>query len=355
MVMSKTNFSPSELDITEVDWQQTPVSVQVVLTGLHQRLKKLESNGAKSSSDSSEVEIDDENLQEKQAKFSGNQFHQAVSAKDYDYKELADIYNQARVDYIVPMPMNAKRMKEYCEAYDIGLGASLIAKDREDGEVNGICMLGIRDNRTWITRLGVIPHRRRRRSGQFLMRAEIDESLRLDKEIMQLEVIKGNEPAHRLFTKLGFEETRELLVIRRAPSKLDPSLIPQMTVQEIPDDEIFTYLEGRASDAAWTEETSSLRNAGKINGLLVTLPDGETAWIVFQRSMFQLAHFVLAPDVSTHMMHALIAAVHQKYPLQDTKIENVPLEHPTWPVFQHFGYIIAFARIEMLLDLNKYR
>lgn len=351
----KMNFSPSELDITEADWEQTPVNVQTVLAGLHQRLKELESNGVEPSSASSDTKADSENLQEQQAKFTGNQFHQAVPTENYDYKQLADIYNQARVDYIVPMPMNAKRMKEYCEAYDVDLEASLIAKDREDGEVNGICMLGVRDNRTWITRLGVIPHRRRRRSGQFLMRAEIDESLRLDKEIMQLEVIKGNEPAHKLFSKLGFKETRELLVIRRAPSKLDPSLIPQMTVQEIPADEVFTYLEGRASDAAWTEETSSLRNAGKINGLLVTLSDGETAWIAFQRSMFQLAHFVLAPDVSPHMMHALIAAVHQKYPLQDTKIENVPLKHPTWPVFQQFGYIIAFARIEMLLDLNKYR
>jgi hypothetical protein len=53
-------------------------------------------------------------------------------------------------------------------------------------------------------------------------------------------------------------------------------------------------------------------------------------------------------------MQALIAAVHQKYPLQDTKIENVPRDHPTWAVFQELGYIESFSRIEMLLDLKKY-
>jgi ribosomal protein S18 acetylase RimI-like enzyme len=356
MVTSNVNFSPSQLDIAEMDWQQTPASVKMAIERLYHRIHELESNGAKEpSTHTSQLELVDETARQLHIEFDGNQYQQTVPAKDYDFAQLADIYNQARVDYIVPMPMNAKRMQEYCEAYDIDLEASVIAKDRADGEVNGICMLGVRDNRTWITRLGVIPHRRRRHSGEFLMRSEFDESLRLDKSLMQLEVIKDNGPAHRLFTKLGFVATRELLVIRRAPSKVDPSLIPEMTVEEIPDNEVFAYLEKRGSGAAWTEETVSLRNAGKINGLLVTLPDGEIGWIAFQRSLFQLAHFVLAPDVSIGMMHALIAAVHQKYPLQDTKIENVPLEHPTWPVFQEFGYIEAFSRIEMLLDLNKYR
>src|SRR5690606_19423524 len=144
-------------------------------------------------------------------------FHQALATSHYNYAELADIYNRAREDYIVPMPMNARRMEEYVTAYDIDLDASFVAVDTEDGEINGICMLGVRDDTTWITRLGVIPERRRRKSGLFLMEAEIEESKRLGKNYVQLEVIKGNDPAHRLFMKLGFEVTRELLVIRRPP------------------------------------------------------------------------------------------------------------------------------------------
>ena len=278
--------------------------------------------------------------------------HKAVPTSQYNFTELADIYSRAREDYIVPMPMNARRMEEYVTAYDIDLDASFVAVDTEDGEINGICMLGVRDNKTWITRLGVIPERRRRKSGLFLMEAEIEESKRLGKDFVQLEVIKGNDPAHRLFMKLGFEVTRELLVIRRPPGPVDASLIPEMTINPIEGDAVFNILKNREAGAAWTEQTPSLRNAGKMTGLCVTLPDGEEGWIVFQKSAFQLGHFVFAPDISQTMMHALIAAVHTTHTMQDTKIENVPILHPTWQAFKEFGYILAFGRIEMVLSLN---
>lgn len=275
----------------------------------------------------------------------------AIPTAQYTYSELADIYSRAREDYIVPMPMNAKRMEEYVRAYDIDLDASFVAVDRGDEEANGVCMLGIRGDRTWITRLGVIPVRRRRKSGLFLMESEIEISKKLGKRFVQLEVIKGNEPAQRLFLKKGFVVTRELLVIRRPPGPVDPELIPEMSIEPIDGEDVFEALSQRENNAAWTEETPSLRNAGKMTGLYVTLPDGEEAWIVFQKSAFQLGHFVLAPDISGIMMNALIAAVHTTHSMQDTKIENIPILHPTWQAFQNFGYMVAFGRIEMILDL----
>ena len=275
----------------------------------------------------------------------------AVPTSRYDFTQLADIYNRAREDYIVPMPMNAKRMQEYVAAYDISLDSSFVAIAKEDEEVDGICMLGLRDERSWITRLGVIPTRRRRRAGEFLMLEEMEESRRLGKKYMQLEVIKGNDPAHALFLKLGFKPTRELLVIRRAPSPLNPDLIPEMDIEPIDDESIFTILEEREAGAAWTEETRSLRNAGNMKGLRVTLKSEETAWIIFQRSAFQLSHFVMSANCSPEMRAALIAAVHNLHPLQDTKIENLASLHPSWPVFKRFGYMIAFERIEMIAEL----
>lgn len=277
--------------------------------------------------------------------------HDAIPTSEYSYEELADIYNRAREDYIVPMPMNARRMKDYVTDYDVDLDSSFVAVDKEDGDFNGVCMLGVRGNRTWITRLGVIPVRRRRRSGLFLMEAEIAESRRLGKDHVMLEVIKGNEPAHRLFLKLGFKVTRELLVIRRPPAPIEEHLIPDMTIEAFGEEGVFTVLEDREAGAAWTEQTASLRNAGRMEGLTVTLPNGETGWIVFQKTAFQLAHFVLQPNISPDLMYALISAVHVTYNMQDTKIENVPVLHPTWEVFQKLGYFASFGRIEMRLDL----
>jgi ribosomal protein S18 acetylase RimI-like enzyme len=280
--------------------------------------------------------------------------HDSVPTDRYTYSELADIYNQARVDYIVPMPMNGKRMEEYVVAYDIELNASMVAVDTDDHQPNGICMLGIRDDRTWITRLGVIPARRRRRTGQFLMKTLIDESIKRDKKRVQLEVIKGNDPAYRLFDKLGFIVTRELLVIRRPPGQLAEALQvgADVIVSEIPDDDIWTVLQQRETNAAWTEETASLKNAGNMKGLHVTLPSGEQGWVIFQLLPFQLSHFVLSPDVSAKMTQTLIASVHTQYPLRDTKIENVPTDHYSWPFYQKLGYFEAFSRIEMVRHLT---
>ncbi|MEO1286266.1 MAG: GNAT family N-acetyltransferase [Chloroflexota bacterium] len=277
--------------------------------------------------------------------------HQAIPTSEYTFEQLADIYNSAREDYIVPMPMNARRMKEYVQTYDVNLDASYVAVDKEDGEVNGICMLGVRDDTTWITRLGVIPVRRRKRAGLYLMEIEIEASRQLNKKYVQLEVIKGNEPAQRLFKKLGFEITRELLVIRRPPEPVEQSLIPHMQIEPITGDDVFSALEEREKGVAWKEQTASLRNAGNMQGLWVTLDDGQAGWVVYQKSAFQLSHFVIQPNISKEMIHALICAVHLTHAQQDTKIENVPPTHPTWDIFQHFGYFIAFSRLEMILTL----
>lgn len=279
--------------------------------------------------------------------------HVAVPTSRYTDAELAEIYNQARVDYIVPMPMNARRMREYIDHYDIDLDASMVAIDEDDGEPNGVCMLGIRDERTWITRLGVIPERRRRRAGQFLMDVMIDESRKRDKSLIQLEVIRGNEPAHRLFSKLGFEETRELLVIRRPPGALPDTISLPAYESDIMDRAmVIEALETRDPDAAWTEETSTLLQVKGLTGLHVHLASGEDGWVVYQQSSFQLTHFVFNAGASPEMLETLIAAVHIENPLQDTKIENLPSAHPAWTAYQKLGYHEAFGRIEMFLYLK---
>jgi len=280
-------------------------------------------------------------------------FHIAVPTSEYTDDELAEIYNSARVDYIVPMPMNGKRMRQYIDAYDIDLDASVVSLDIEDRVPTGIIMLGVRDNRSWITRLGVIPVKRRRKTGQFLMNRMIEFSQSNNIDVIQLEVIKGNEPAKRLFEKLGFEFIQELLVIRRPPSKLDESQLLDNVAQvvEYDQEDLDQFLTHREAYASWLEETGSLKNAGSLKGLEVTLTSGETGWVVFQRSPFQLQHIVMKPDVSHTMRVAMLQQLHLKYYLQDSKVENIPSDHPTWKAFQEVGYFEAFRRLEMYLYL----
>ncbi len=279
----------------------------------------------------------------------GNQTVSPTSG--YSFSELADIYNQTRVDYIVPMPMNARRMEEYVRHYDIDLDSSFVSLS-SDSEPTGVGMLGIRDDRAWITRLGVIPNGRGRRTGQFLMDVMLAEAQSRKSRLVQLEVIKGNEPAHRLFTKLGFLETRELLVIRRPPAApADRAAFDDAQITLMSDDEITTRLQNYDDGASWVEEGKSIFQAGSLKGFELTLVAGEKGWLVFQNKAFQIAHIVLGEPgkLSADMAKALLYHLHRQYPQKDTSVENVALDKVIWPAYQSLGYMESFRRIEMVL------
>jgi len=267
----------------------------------------------------------------------GQSNRSVVSASEYTFAALAQIYNQGRVDYIVPMPMNARRMEEYVRYYDVALDASVVMLN-SDGEESGIGMLGLRDHRCWITRLGVIPERRGHKVGQFIVESLIDMGRRRGATLAQLEVITGNEPAHALFRKLGFEQRRNLLVIRRPPGAVIDA-VPTST--PLTPDEIKVCLSQRPDQASWLDETASLLHAGQLEGLRV----GDE-WIVYRKTPVQLSTFVLSDSADPA---ALIRCVHHRYPMLDTKIENVDVSR--WSAYQEAGYFEAFARIEMTCAL----
>lgn len=275
-----------------------------------------------------------------------------IPASHFTFDQLAELYSQARVDYIVPMPMNGRRMQEYVRYYDINLEASAVAYNPDQQET-GIAMLGIRGSRSWVTRLGVVPTRRGDKIGQFLMETLLEESVRRGIDRVQLEVIVGNDPAYGLFEKLGFVPVRELLVIRRPPGMPeDDSMAHAAEVTEIDDGRILYYLEQRTTMPSWLDETASLLNAGNLRGLHVRLPSGEETWVIFQRTPFQITRFALGPSSSPEAMRSVLYYVHKEFPMQDTKIENVPVDSPEWPAYQSMGYFEVFRRIEMYLFLS---
>lgn len=277
----------------------------------------------------------------------------AVPASEYTYKELADIYNQTRIDYIVPMPMNAKRMEEYVQFYDVSLDASVVAT-KEDGEPIAVGMLGLRDDRAWITRLGVVPVHRERRLGSFLMTELINGARRFGADRVQLEVIVGNKPARRMFLKFGFQEVRELYVARRPPGPPSPLNRPRgYAITHLSDTEIRACLASRPGTPSWVEDTPSLLTAGRLRGIRVETQDRRRGWVIFHHTPFQIQHVTLStnhPD-DVDLAYALIYSIHQLYPSHDTKTENIPKTDPCWESFERNGYVVAFRRTEMTLDL----
>ncbi len=279
-----------------------------------------------------------------------------VPATEFTVEKLTWAYNQARVDYIVPMPMNPKRLQAYIDNYDVVLERSVVAMHRE--QILGLSMLGTRSAppHSWITRLGVLPVKRRRGAGQAMMEYMINQSKEVGADYIILEVIKNNIPAHRLFIKLGFEEVRQLLILRRPPGAPDDGVdAPPYEVQFFGSEQAIAFLRRRRSVPSWLDETTSLINAGNLEALRVRLDNGAWGWLVFQNTTFQLAHLVPQTEAGDPRLVAcaLAHALHSRYDAKDTKTENVPLKDPHLPGLKDVGYIESFRRIEMKLDLTR--
>ncbi|MCA9972848.1 MAG: GNAT family N-acetyltransferase [Anaerolineales bacterium] len=273
-----------------------------------------------------------------------------VSADHYTFEELTAAYNQTRVDYLVPMPMNVARLREYVHIYDVSLTHSWVALAED--VMLGLGMLGLRNGRTWITRLGVLPSGRRRGTGQAIMDKLLAQSEALQVPTVWLEVIKGNKPAHTLFRKCGFEETRELIVARRPPN---PNAVVDVSdrirrVTFLDHEDAIILLSHRRARPNWLNETESMQNVRNLSALLVELTNGGRGWVTYHAGLLQLTRIVVevASGSPAEVAETVLQVLHQRHRRQDAIAENIPADDPTWPGFERAGYFDSFRRIEMV-------
>jgi ribosomal protein S18 acetylase RimI-like enzyme len=276
-----------------------------------------------------------------------------VPATQFSLEELTDAYNESRVDYIVPMPMNVARLDEYIHFYDVDLSASWVAVR---GQTKlGLAMLGVRDERAWITRMGVLPDGRRHGIGGALMERLMESAAERELDVIWLEVIKDNDPGHRLFLKYGFEATRELVVARRPPTHevRPPALLEGVKISQVSTlhrAETLRRMARREERPNWLVQTETMRNIPTLSAFLVELSNGGRGWVSYSVSMFQLTRIyvdVLEGDPATITAAALLT-LHRYNPVQDAIMENMPLADPRWDGFKAMGYFEVFRRIEMV-------
>jgi ribosomal protein S18 acetylase RimI-like enzyme len=279
-----------------------------------------------------------------------------LPATQFRLEELTEAYNETRVDYIVPMPMNAARLDEYIHLYDVDLSASWVAVNDLHTKL-GLAMLGVRDERAWVTRLGVLPAGRRHGIGTALMDRLLQSAAERELDTIWLEVIKNNMPGHKLFLKYGFAETRELVVARRPPTSeiRPPELLHGITIKQVSTlhrAETLRRMGQRQEQPNWLVQTETMRNIPNLSAFLVELSDGGRGWVCYVASMFQLTRIyvdVLEGDVPKVTAAALLT-LHRYNPVQDAIMENMPAADPRWEGFKAMGYFEAFRRLEMVRE-----
>jgi ribosomal protein S18 acetylase RimI-like enzyme len=269
---------------------------------------------------------------------------QILPANCFTIQQLTEAYNRTRVDYLVPMPMNAVRLAEYIQMYDIDLQRSFVVLD--NAGILGLGMLGIRPGRAWITRLGVLPTARRRGQGLALMQALLTAAIGTGLDFTVLEVIQNNTPAQTLFLKLGFREVNELVILRRPPAP--PNGTPAGAARWLTRSETLDQIGRQAGPAPWTNQAESFGHAAQVYGLALTAPQG-SGWAAFMVLRSVITHLILNTDQGdpAAIGAALLAHIHQQYPQLDTHAENIATHDPHLPALYAAGYLESFRRVQM--------
>ena len=273
-----------------------------------------------------------------------------IRADRFTLEQLTEAYNETRIDYIVPMPMNVARLREYIYLFDIDLSCSWVATNNDT--IYGLGMLGIRSGRAWITRVGVLPWGRRQGTGRSIINRLLESAAEKGLDTVWLEVIAGNEPAYQLFLTSGFQQTRELLVARRPPQSNDivqePEDRPQ--VSELNRDQTLALLEQRTGRPNWINETATFRKLSDLRGLSVQLPGGSQGWICYEVTFLQITRTVVEVLIGdpVKVARAALKALHERHPTQDAILENLPAAEPIWNGFSDLGYFDVFRRVEMV-------
>jgi GNAT superfamily N-acetyltransferase len=128
-------------------------------------------------------------------------------ARSLGLDALAGLFNACFADYLLPMRLDTAALADHVERNDISLDDSPVAVE---GEPVAFALLAVRGRDAWIGGMGTLPSHRRGGLGAWVMQAAVDTAFARGCEAVWLEVIDRNEPARRLYERLGFEHVRDL-------------------------------------------------------------------------------------------------------------------------------------------------
>lgn len=129
--------------------------------------------------------------------------------------ELVGAQNEIFSDYIMPMRSSAAFFVDFLQSVGGRMENVIIALDgnRIVGYVNPV----VDGKEAWIGGVGVVPGYRGKGLGTRLMQAAEEFSRDRGAEASILEVIEGNEKAHRLYKTLGYEDRRRYICAEGRP------------------------------------------------------------------------------------------------------------------------------------------
>jgi ribosomal protein S18 acetylase RimI-like enzyme len=258
-----------------------------------------------------------------------------VPAATFSAAELAALFTAGYEGYYVPLAVDEAAFSFMASAWDYDLAASRVAVANE-GPV-GLCVLARRGEDGWIGGVGVSAPARRGGVGERLMLAVLDEARTLGLARVWLEVLVQNEPAIRLYEKLGFDHVRDLEVwsLDGAPGEALPGSA---------EDAHAWIREHRSAREPWQRADGTLARLGGLEGIA-----GEGGAAVARISGGRVSILQLAAETPA-ATEALLGAARG---LGDSvSWLNVPADDPAATVLERLGGRVDARQHEMVLELR---
>lgn len=258
------------------------------------------------------------------------------AASKWSYAELAEIFNAGYEGYFTPFTLDEARFRFMSQTWDDDLDASRVAL--VDGEPAGICKLAIRGDRAWIGGVGVSAPHRGKGIGEALMRAAIDEARARRLRELWLEVLTPNEPAIRLYEKLGFETVRELEVWT-----LEELVFQEHKVRPVPLEQAQARIaRDRIEREPWQRADESIANYEGVEAL-----ESDDGAVLFRRTGDRVS-LLQGVAASVEAAHDLLQAIPEAASLSWL---NGPEGDPFNTALESLGGTLAWRQHEMLLTL----
>ncbi|HKW21575.1 MAG TPA: GNAT family N-acetyltransferase [Ktedonobacterales bacterium] len=271
---------------------------------------------------------------------------------------VVEAFNRSFEGYFVPMTHTVDSLRSLIEVNDVALAHSFVAVD-EVGRPGGVVLLAIRGSRGWIAGMGLAPEWRGRGQAAPLMEAALTEARNLGLASVELEALAQNTPARRLYTRLGFEETRSLAVFtgplaEGATLTEEPPLVEEITVEQALAD--FAAL--HQTPPPWQRDRPSLAHmapslhasalveGGNIRATLIHMPSG------LGFSIMDFGSRAATPERRRDDALALIRALMAPTPGAPVRAINVAPGDPLGDALEALGCPTPHTQWEMLLPLK---
>jgi len=258
---------------------------------------------------------------------------------------LAELFNDAYSDYLVPMRLDPDALDFTIDVTDIDLDVSRVAY--EDDVPVAFAAVALRGRQAWVGGMGTRPAYRRRGLGEAALRAALEAARDRGANEVWLEVIEGNAGAIALYEKLGFECIRTLVVWM-----LDAAAPPSGDVRRADAAVAGAWIAAnRPSPEPWQradQTLSRMRRRGLELEGLVTGGDGGIAGAAVYRVSGGRASVLQIAARDDTAAADLLAAAGQAGGL---RLINAPAGEPASRALEALGATIDVRQAEMRLRL----